>query len=67
MQSHFKNHTSRRYGNLPQVVSVKREVKRQGDPLPKRHREAELDIFDEFETLISGMRKGGGVTVALSA
>lgn len=42
--------TSRCYGNLPQVVAVKREVKRQGDPLQQqqqqqKHRRAELDFF----------------------
>lgn len=40
-----KNHTSRCYGNLPQVMTIKRKVKRQGDPLQQQHRRAELDIL----------------------
>lgn len=54
-----QTHTSRCYGNLPQVMSIKRKVKRQGDPLQRQHRGTELDILKhnfKFETSPAGTR-----------
>lgn len=48
-----QNHTSRCYGNLPQVMSIKRKVKRQGDPLQRQHRGTELDLLKQNFKLTS--------------
>lgn len=48
-----QNHTSRCYGNLPQVMSIKRKVKRQGDPLQRQHRGTQLDILKQNFKLTS--------------